>query len=234
MKTRPILFSGAMVRAILDGSKTQTRRVVKMPHHMQIEERDDGTQWPWMYDDAHTSDYWMPCPYGKVGDQLWVRETYQAFFEDEMPADRPKGPQHTMGQPANKDRKSFAYYRADGEGVRNVYGEPNWRPSIHMPRKYSRIQLEITGVRVERLNDISEQDAIAEGLKGITKDGNLIKYGIPDADGYPGTDDIGCPWENWRANPADAYRRLWESINGAGSWNANPWVWVIEFRMVAA
>lgn len=101
-----------------------------------------------------------------------------------------------------------------------------------MPRWASRITLEVTGIRVERLQDISEEDAIAEGLSGITKDGKLIKYGIPDQDGLPGTDNTGWPWRDWQKDPRDAYRRLWESINGRGSWDANPWVWVVEFKRV--
>jgi len=102
-----------------------------------------------------------------------------------------------------------------------------------MPRWASRITLEITAVRVERLHDISEADAVAEGLACITKDGDRTrKYGIPDADGMPGTDDHGWPWNEWRSDPREAYRKLWESINGPGSWDLNPWVWVIEFKRV--
>lgn len=210
MKTRPILFNGAMVRAILDGSKTQTRRIVKpQPDYF-------ACGWPCTFGKEcselhclmHHKDgkhlIVMKSPYGKVGDQLYVRETYQSFFEDEMPPDRPKGPQHTMGQPSNPERKSFAYYRADGDGVHNVYGEPRWTPSIHMPRWASRIQLEITGVRVERLQDISEGDAEHEGCFSLG--------------------DCECTGKR-------QYKELWESINGPGSWEANPWVWVVEFKI---
>lgn len=103
-----------------------------------------------------------------------------------------------------------------------------------MPRWASRITLEIVAVRVERLNEISEPDAKAEGLKALSKDGTLVKYGIPDRDGLPGNDDYGWHWKEWERDPRQSFRRLWESLNGPGSWDANPWVWVIEFRRVEA
>lgn len=189
MKTRPILFSAPMVRAILSGTKTQTRRAVKDRH---IDAAPPACFFQWLRE---------RCTYGKPGDRLWVRETWQAFFDDEVPADRPRGPRHTMGIPARPDRKSFVFYRADGPGPvhRDGYAA-RWMPSIHMPRKYSRITLEVTGVRVERLQDISHADAMAEGM--------ALDDAIYD------------------------YSRLWEQINGTGSWDANPWVWVIEFQRV--
>ena len=103
-----------------------------------------------------------------------------------------------------------------------------------MPRWASRITLEITGIRVERLLEISEEDAKAEGLSAITKDGTLIKYGIADRDGLPGNDDHGWHWQEFERDPRNAYHKLWEQINGAGSAVANPWVWVIEFKRVEA
>lgn len=105
-----------------------------------------------------------------------------------------------------------------------------------MPRWASRLALEVTGVRVERVQDISEADAMAEGLKGLTKDGSLVKWGIPDRDGLPGNDDDGWHWKQWESDPRKAYRALWNSINGAKpgrSWEANPWVWVVEFKRVS-
>ena len=104
---------------------------------------------------------------------------------------------------------------------------------IHMPRWASRITLEVTGIRVERLQEISELDAITEGLTALTKDGGrTIKHGIPDRDGLPGNDNYGWHWSEWEKDSRVAYRKLWESINGPGSWDANPWVWVIEFRRI--
>lgn len=146
------------------------------------------------------------CKFGKRGDRLWVRETY--YYDSDL---------------------GEYFYRSTDPNL-NV----TWKPSIQMPRLASRILLEITNVSIERLRDISEEDAIAEGFKAITKDGKTIKYGVPDADGYPGNDDIGWDWCDWDVNPVIAYKRLYESINGTGSWDMNPWVWVIEFRIISS
>jgi hypothetical protein len=176
-KERPILFSGEMVRAILDGRKTQTRRVVKP-------KPDDSGLW--------NND---KCPYGKPGDRLWVRET---FFVD--------GPR--------------IQYRADHHGAPK---ETIWKPSIFMPRHASRILLEIADVRCERLRDISEADAIAEGVASFRP--------------VPGDGDPETLYANYMNKGRLSYRKayfsfmtLWQSINGPESWNANPWVWVITFK----
>lgn len=205
MKERPILFSGAMVSAILDGTKTQTRRVVKPQPY--IDEMGNacwnGLNFGQSADKVpHFQSLASPipssktkrvhCPYGKPGDRLWVRETWARDSEDDA-----------------------LFYRADvGSGneaddwQRNIDDGANgyrWRPSIHMPRWASRITLEVTGVRVERLQEISGSDAVAEGVRS-----RLPDNGIAVAE----------------------YRDLWEAINGAESWSANPWVWVIEFEVV--
>lgn len=211
IKERPIIFSSPMVRAILDGRKTQTRRVIK-----EKLMRGEG---------ANVNN----CPYGKPGDRLWVRETWQGpLFYDEIPEDW------------NSDKyktPEYCYYKASGDSCDFTDSDDNfverWSPSIHMPRWASRILLEVTNVRVERLHDISEEDAIAEGLKAITKDGKTIKYGIPDRDGYPGNDDTGWDWCDWNVSPVSAYKMLWESINGQGSWDLNPFCWVIEFKVIS-
>lgn len=197
MKAKPILFSGEMVRALLDGRKTQTRRVVSQKHVPFIE--------------TISIEKWnkRPFPYGKIGNLLWVRETCT----------------ETHNAPHD-----FTY-RADWGAEEDINRGICWTPSLYMPRRASRLTLEITGVRVERLQDISVADAIAEGLKAITKDGKTIKHGIPDCDGLPGTDNIGWEWSKWNIDPRLAYRQIWESINGAGSWYQNPWVWVIEFKV---
>lgn len=199
MKERPILFSAAMVLAILDGRKTQTRRIAK-----NTETR----------------------PYGRPGDRLWVREAWQH-------SNYPYGPY---------DPDCSVFYRADyfsdphgADGEKSEEGKYRfWKPSIHMPRTASRIDLEVVSVRIERLNDISEMDAIAEGFEAITKDGKTVKYGIPDSDGLPGSDNLGWPWFDWETDPRKAFRTLWEQINGRGSWDENPLVWATEFKRVAA
>lgn len=232
MKERPILFSGAMVRAILAGQKTQTRRVVKVGHLYSVENAH-GASREEMRDRRNMPVQRLPngvnvtpfCPYGQPGDRLWVRENGWQ---------RPERTPKMLREGA--DTWAPYYFDADGISVDEAADFKAWgfkrRPSIHMPRWACRIVLEIVGVRVERLQDISEADARAEGLKGLSKDGNLIKYGIPDRDGLPGNDDDGWQWAAWEADPRRAFRRLWESINGAESWSANPWVWVIEFKRV--
>jgi hypothetical protein len=247
MRERPILFSAPMVRAILEGSKTQTRRVVKIggelppPWATFAKEGDtiavNGTRptglfywseeqtpgqplkklrrWPISKKGIMAgSDFHAPCPYGVPGDRLWVKETH-ALLSGGGVVYRASAP-------------DFDPTAADAVGGR-------WRPSIHMPRRASRLTLTITDVRVERLQDISEDDAQAEGLVPWSKDGNLTKYGVADPDGMPGSDYPGTwPWREWRISPVDAYQRLWESINGAGSWDANPWVWVVSFTSASA
>ena len=221
MKERPILFSAPMVRAILAGTKTQTRRVVKPVGD------DDGFvlldhgngYWPYRSDDGESSFHTVKrggkeyldetphaCPYGQPGDRLWVRETFS-------------WPRHQDGYaPSLWHSMDEIWYWADGNPDDGDWTRP--RPSIHMPRFASRIDLEITGVRVERLADISEADAIAEGIYKDPDD--EIPFNGPY---YPeNTDSQGY----WTAR--DAYCELWESLNGTGSWAANPWVWVIEFR----
>lgn len=231
MRERPILFSSAMVRAILDGTKTQTRRVVKprgdYPRY-DGEMHPDGSGETWID--------WGPCPYGAPGDLLWVREAwgvgcrpdpYDGCWVDgiEYRADEAYLDEHDM-LPLRPFRDGFPTELSERSG---------WRPSIHMPRWASRISLEVTSVRVERVQDISEEDAIAEGLARVTKDGSLFKYGIADRDGLPGNDDYGWSWKEWEADPRQAYRKLWDQINGRKpgcAWSDNPWVWVVSFKRV--
>lgn len=201
MKERPILFSAPMVRALLSGAKTQTRRLVK-PQPM-----DSGAP-------DHWRDTTARCPYGAPGDRLWVRETWAPFDGD---TNRNAAP---AGVPA--------MYRAD----RSFMVEPGrWRPSIHMPRWASRIDLEVTAVRVERLQAITEEDAKAEGADSLTASQALWK-GSASQDGCAraGYPDAPCNTGDW--TPRDCFRLLWGAINGPGSWDTNPWVWVVEFKRV--
>ena len=190
MKERPILFSAPMVRAILDGSKTQTRRVVKLLNgqYMPPSRAADINGWNQML---------RLCPYGQPGDRLWVREAFLGWYKT-----------------ADKSFSHVAAYRADGYELEA--GE-RWTPSIHMPRAASRITLEVTGVRVDRLQDISEEDARAEGIT----DGGCLNCGNPETD---------CGCLNPQPDARDSFVRLWQSINGPESWGANPWVWVVEFK----
>lgn len=212
MKERPIIFSAPMVRAILAGKKTQTRRVVKLKPWQQIEERDDGAPWPWMYDDDRAGDHWLPCPYGQAGDRLWMREAWDFIPE---------------GGPGTPNCAGIRYWADAGYELRTppltfnpmLYGEEKVRPSIHMPRWASRITLELTSVRVERLQDISEADAVAEGVTPKWEPGCSGRL----------MEAIG----GFSFRPAaSAYADLWESLHGPGSWDANPWVWVVEFGRI--
>ena len=216
MKVRPILFNGEMVRAILDRRKTQTRRVVKpQPDDVWHESgwKNGGVGMRFGMEVEG-----VLCPYGVPGDRLWVRETWAAvmFYEAHVEgfglgyADDWEGSSHIPQGPS----EYTILYRADNEWDESVEDRGfRWRPSIHMPHWASRITLEVTDVRVERVQDISEADAEAEGAPPI-----LVP---PDGGGAPFT---------------EGFMDLWDSINakrGFG-WDANPWVWVVAFRSVDA
>jgi hypothetical protein len=206
MKERPILFSGPMVRAILEGRKTQTRRIVK-PQPT----KDYVTLMPLSGELVGVTKHggpidnrgWLHCPYGKPGDRLWVRETW--------------GKVHYEGV----DESPTIFYRAD-ERDQERDELTRWRPSIHMPRWASRINLEVVSVRVERLQDISEEDAMSEGIE------SWEERGVDDAQDYYRDYVTG----GHVYNAKDSFRSLWQSINGPGSWEANPWVWVVEFKRI--
>lgn len=215
MKERPILFRSPMVRAILASTKTQTRRLIKpvgKDGGFVLKDYGDGP-WPYRSEDGERGFYVdrhgydieerIACPYGQPGDRLWVRE---AWANVEVDGAR-------VVYRADADDDGSVPYLCPGSGgfgggVSNVTPS-RWRPSIHMPRWASRITLEVTDVRVERLQDISEADAIAEGAEPL-----LVP---PDGGSTP---------------HVEGFRSLWESINGPGSWDANPWVWVITFRRI--
>ncbi|EMC1557856.1 hypothetical protein ABM396_000973 [Klebsiella pneumoniae] len=239
MKERGMIFNGEMVRAILDGRKTQTRRPIKwkQTRFTEIGEREDGSKWPWSEDAEHTCDFWHPCPFGAVGDRIWVREAYRfpASLDDVSPTG--------IGEMsvATGYRKPWAptFYEFTGtfsDGWKGFETPPKvsdagkLRPSIHMPRWASRILLEITDVRVERLNAISPEDAESEGLERTNFTGFGDEPGLPS---YPEPDVYFDPLKKqWKEYPPEAFAGLWESIYGEGSWQANPWVWVIEFKRV--
>lgn len=195
MRERPILFSSPMVRAILAGNKTQTRRVAK-----EFAGRDDLDAILTRFPNQNG------CPYGQPGDRLWVRETWAQNWDQ-----------------LSDTRMDRSYvYRADGEARALDNGvELPWRPSIHMPRSACRLVLEITSVRVERLGDISAGDCWAEGIEEC--DGSLDEVEICR---------LAKMMDRTFEDPQPSYAALWEQINGAGSWTANPWVWVVEFRRI--
>ncbi|HCB1445088.1 hypothetical protein [Serratia marcescens] len=216
MKERPVIFNSEMVRAILSGRKTQTRRAISDRHlHLIDVASQVGECYPLEsgIDHANSQSYYREyCPFGQVGDRLWVRETFAVLGnEDGCPIDWDGNLIKGNEKHAARIYKASCWQEPGNYGLwsipnRDTQYEGAWRPSIHMPRWASRITLEITAVRVERLNDISDGDAISEGCSiSDMKSGDCV---------------------------ADVFARLWSSIYGVDSWNANPWVWVIEFRRV--
>ena len=227
MKELPILFSAPMIRAILDGRKTMTRRIVKSqfntvwgsgcPNESTFTLMNGGQRWKdafAVHVDRQTASghwEWLFCPYGKPGDRLWVRETGWQPCEPTPRAWR-----------EGADTWPKYVYDADGISEDEANDNRKWgwrrRSAIHMPRWASRITLEITDVRVQRLQDIDEHDAIAEGCTDRATETHPDDERLKIECGYfP-------PSSHERA-----FRLLWESINGAGSWDANPWVWRVEF-----
>lgn len=190
MKCRQILYKATMALAVLAGIKTQTRRIVK---GMALEWLESGEFTPEFV--ANPNNHL--CPYGHPGDQLWGREAWRTVKEADHLPPRDLTPAHRI------------WYEADAP---HQPGAGKLRPSMFMPRWASRILLEIVSVRVERLQDISEQDAIAEGVR---------QYSVLER--------IQAGKDRWARH---AYRELWESINGPGSWDANPWVWVVSFKLL--
>lgn len=216
MKERPVIFNSEMVCAILDGRKTQTRRVIAnvSPDNCIPLQKPTKTK-----DGIYTHVMDAPghglCPFGRVGDRMWVRETFAILGnEDGCPIDWDGNLIKGDEKHAARIYKASCWQEPGNYGLwsipdRDTQYEGAWRPSIHMPRWASRMTLEITAVRVERLNDISEEDARAEGV---------------------------APSQHIITPPEALYRvgflNLWQSIYGEESWSANPWVWVIEFRRV--
>lgn len=214
IKERPILFSAPMVRAILDGRKTVTRRPVK------------GSALKWLEEFAPEFVALSAnelCPFGQIGERLWVRETWYCDHSEVMRGPYLK-PDDLDVSEARDD--GTLVYAADGPAPYEQE-QPTWKPSIHMPRWAYRILLEITDVRVERLQDGDGETAfesryVAEGI-------HRIHHGDGAHYFHPFKSEPGAG--NW-IDPFDAWRELWVSINGADSWNANPWVWVVEFKPV--
>jgi hypothetical protein len=213
MKEKPILFSSEMVRAILDGRKNQTRRVIKVQPSegdlslMRVldsteKDRKDKLFWGDPKNHMRHDRNYFTFPYGKVGDLLWVRESFWQYGVYVYTGGRTAtGQLEVEFSPIGKDVVfEEPETKPDGRFIKGYHA----RPSIFMPRWASRIELRITEIRVERLQDISRGDAMAEG----------------------------CPFPNIAGgeNPISWFSSLWQSINGKESWNANPWVWVIEFE----
>lgn len=229
-KERPILFSGPMVRALLDGRKTQTRRVVKPqpmndPYHISVDEPRGKPwygEWTW-WAGNHTQGCYhhARCPYGAPGDVLWVREGWMEEWDAETV--KPTGRYLYRA-----DGVHAVLMDGDGATVVNKDGTEAspWRPSIHMPRKACRTTLEVVSVRVERVEDISEADAIAEGV-------GEIDCGECDGTGrYPDVEQ--CPFCFGGKSSRQAFLRLFYDLNQRAPRGTNPWVWVVSFTKQGA
>lgn len=231
VKERPILFSGPMVRAILDGRKTQTRRIVKLPRWAKGRDIEiDEYGMPCVFDPSQETNAWIRCPYAsidpfggaepryKTGERLWVREG-AIQIGHEIPG--ANGQYRWPKYDAEFGREWFAgtcHYTVDLARNSPAWGEPHGTLNkLFMPRWASRITLEITDVRVERLNSISEEDAQAEGCAPVFYPAYISAGEIVGPDETPAT---------------EVFRDLWERINGKGSWDANPFVWVLSFKQL--
>lgn len=211
MKERPILFNAPMVKAILEGRKTQTRRVVKSDLIINQAEFECGNR-PHVIRSEPSLQYWVEngCPFGQVGDRLWVRETFMDLSGTGVEHRDSEGQLQKYAYATDCPRGSHS------DELRKDFGL-KWKPSIHMPRSASRILLEITNIRVEHLNGISKTDAIAEGVDKYHNSDFYVRYGFEN---------------DWCANAFASFAYLWESVYGKESWTANPWVWVVEFKVI--
>lgn len=232
MRERPLLYSAPMVRATLDDLKTMTRRgVTRLTGFGQITEfQPSGTPgYVWTFRDREMRWHDISherllecCPYGQPGDHLWVREAWSApAIEDHLPP--------------RECSRSIRFYEVEHGKQRGLNPRiGKLRPSMFMPRWHSRITLEVAEVRVERLQDISEADAIAEGIEKAYIDtlGRQRWAMYPHDDGVPGDDVVRYCGPTHTSKPIESFRSLWLSINGPGSWSANPWVWCISFRRI--
>ncbi|WP_406851217.1 hypothetical protein ABEB33_10335 [Herbaspirillum huttiense] len=228
MREIPLLMNGPMVRATLAGHKTNTRReIIRLGGFGKITQfgRSDTPGYDWHFRDSAMrwhdlshAQLMKACPYGQVGDRLWVRETWRGVVEISHPDAPVKyGVARYMPDQQHWRRVEYAATQAHD-------GEP-WRPNIHMPRWACRILLEITGVRVERLQD-GEGEA-AWGSRYLAEGIHKIDHGRGDH--YFSAFRTEPHSKNW-ADPFDAWRELWSSTGG--NWDTNPWVWVIEFRRI--
>jgi len=241
MKQRPIIFSTEMVRDILEGRKTQTRRIVKFNavdtqylegSEIAIEPRDVAERFqlfkndPMFDGDEKIADRWsyqwnIKCPYGQPGDILYVRESCMWVMQEHA-SDLLEGSRnHTQWEYKASAFDEWVKYAKEKYNYK-------WTPSIHMPKAAARIWLQITEVRAERLQEISEKDSTAEGIENIMRAFDDL---APTYRNYT-HNDKNDPWAVCADNAQQSFQTLWQSINGPDSWNKNPWVWVINFKRI--
>lgn len=259
MKEIPILFSTPMVQAILEGRKTQTRRImapqIEPCKHGEFKYagwKDEPTQF---IESSQYKGYWyckycgngtgfanlfegIKCPFGTKDDILWVRETHYAYgWWVQEGVSKTGKLRWTFKDFTMADKDGEYHYETNPPAniiERRSSRRMGWyrRPAIFMPYQAARIWLKKTATKVERACEISHEDAISEGLACITKDGGrTYKYGIPDLDGYPGIDNVGWPWDEWAVDAIKAFQKLWNIINGPETWNN--WVWANSFETLS-
>jgi len=221
MNLKPILFKPPMVQAILNGTKTQTRRLIKPqpnengidyipnPPSLDWEQTYNDIWKPWSYETEEGESVAKFCPYGEKGDVLWVRET---FSEEDI----------SFWEGLDFIEKYRYEYKADNE-----HRKIKWKPGIHMPKEACRLFLEVTRVCVQRLQDITEEDAKAEGvLNMFAHDPSIGSVAYMDYMDKKGG------WDSVADDARHSFQTLWQSINGVESWDANPWVWVVRFKRI--
>lgn len=241
--SKPLLFSSSMVRALMDGSKTQTRRVVKLPDQPFVGKNGEGIV---RFDAAMSGEHFISqlrledasrgvkttlqgksikCPH-PVGSLIWVKETFK-LWDNSIDSVEVQYQADDIGEPG---KIVGGFTRVTNPKPKNLHarkldGNKPWKPSIFMPRKFIRITLEVTAVKVEKLNSISEDDAKAEGITthwlqtGIKSNSQAFYRAFPEKEG-----GLHCA--------KDAYELLWESIHGKGSWAKNPWVWCYTLKRI--
>ena len=224
----PRMFITPLVQGIKEGRKLQTRRedglkeANKYPEDILSIIQNNKGEWfaKFLVSDGDTEAEFIKCPY-QVGNVIWIRETF--IFGQEMDSDG------YFKKDENGNYIDKFWYKADGDfdwynGDSDFPAERvPWKPSIHMPKEAARLFLKITGVRAERLQDISEEDAKKEGIRSFTKDGNLHKYWYNEAG----------IWQDMPRTAKEAFKALWVSLYGLESWNLNPWLWVVDFELIA-
>lgn len=244
MKFIPILMSTMMVQALIALRKTMTRRTKGLE---EVNENPDKWRFIGFEEDFKgnmcatfenvsfsAEKYRLPCPYGQRGDVLWVRETWGFHSGPGIYGGNYTAPSKRPGREGWKEsvtHKAGQEYNAWG-----MYGEPKWKPNIHMPKTACRIFLQVESIRVERLNDIDPYDALEEGIEYWNVDREALKGGelVADFKNYMWTDDE--QYEDYffptYADCILSFKSLWQSINGPESWDANLWVWVVSFKQI--
>lgn len=242
IKHQPSMQGMTLGRLLSTTSREKKKHENKL-HWVKVSESGYGID--------HEDDVFFNCPYGQPGDRLYVKESWKPkawdcegswwikykdsrvlYIDDCLFDEDFKDNDFCIRLTDYLDSKGCEQ-NEEGNFI-NYENLLPWRSPLFMPRKAASLWLEVEEVKVERVQDISEEDAKAEGLACVSKDGFLYKYGIPDNDGMPGTDDAGWPWPAWEISPIEAYKRMWCQINSPESWEVNPWVWAVKFKLISA